>query len=280
MTLPTIATLFDLKDFEHKAVFNGLKYPWDILDPGYQNQYIRKVIKPNLDFERNGSIVKENVVIYKGKIVREGLEFKSFRIARGSSIKEKYVVFKNKEVLEGATVIFAGAYLVGNEIEIGEGCRIEEGAYIVGPAILGPGTEVRQGAYLRGEIITGKKAVIGHATEVKSSIFLNDAKAPHFAYVGDSVLGNSVNLGAGTKVSNLKITGDEIVFKVGRNQISTGLRKFGALIGDGVETGCNSVLNPGVVLGKGSMVYPCVSLKKGFYPPKSLIKGDSVERLK
>jgi len=140
--------------------------------------------------------------------------------------------------------------------------------------------EVRHGAYVRGEVLTGRRCVIGHATEIKGSIMLDDAKAPHFAYVGDSVLGSKVNLGAGTKVSNLKITGDEIVIKHDGKNYKTGLRKFGALIGGHVETGCNSVLNPGVILGKGSMVYPCVAVRKGYYPPKSLIKGNSVEKLR
>ena len=276
VAIPEINELFDLKDFIHRAVFEALRYPWDVLKPELKAEYIRKAINPNcIELPRERNLVSKTTVLYKGELLKG-----DFDIKLGSATKGELKIIKRGEFLKGASVIFAGAFLVGNEIEIGEGCLIEEGAYIVGPTLIGDQTEVRHGSYVRGEVITGKRCVIGHASEIKSSILLNDAKAPHFAYVGDSVLGNKVNLGAGTKVSNLKMTGDEIVMKYSGGEINTGLRKFGGLIGDHVETGCNSVINPGVVLGKGSMVYPCVSVKKGIYPAKSLIKGDSISNVR
>lgn len=274
--VPEIKNLFDLSNFQHSAVFEGLKYPWDILKKDLKNSYIRKVIEPNSTaIPRKDAMVTQTTVIYRGETIHE-----DFDIKRGSAGKGALRIYLNGKLLEKASIIFAGAYLVGNEIEIGKGCLIEEGAYVAGPIILGDMTEIRPHAYLRGEIITGKRCVVGHTSEIKSSILLNDAKAPHFAYVGDSVLGNGVNLGAGTKISNLKITGDEISLNAAGKTINTGLRKFGALIGDNVETGCNSVLNPGVVLGKRCLIYPCVSVRKGIYPDKSLVRLTGVSKLR
>lgn len=114
-------------------------------------------------------------------------------------------------------------------ISIGEGTQIEPGAYISGPCIIGKNCVIRHGAYIRGHVITGDGCVIGHATEVKNSIFLNHALAAHFAYVGDSILGNYVNLGAGTKCANLRLDGKEVVVRVGGQKLKTGRRKFGAI---------------------------------------------------
>lgn len=170
------------------------------------------------------------------------------------------------------SIIKAGAIIASKDVVVMPGCKVEAGAYLNGPSILGPKTMVRHAAYVRGGVLTGKNCVIGHSTEVKSSIFANDAKAAHFAYVGDSILGNAVNLGAGTKLSNLKIVTGNIKIKIDGGMVDTGLRKFGAIIGDSCQTGCNAVLNPGVILSKQSLVYPCVSVKKGLYKSKSLIR--------
>ncbi|MCI5073361.1 hypothetical protein MRY82_10560 [bacterium] len=170
------------------------------------------------------------------------------------------------------SIIKAGAIIASDGVVLMPGCLIEAGAYVAGPSVLGPKTTVRHAAYVRGGVITGEGCVIGHSTEVKSSIFANDAKAAHFAYVGDSVLGHAVNLGAGTKLSNLKIIAGNIKLKFEDKTVDTGLRKFGAILGDTSQTGCNTVLNPGVVLGKQSLVYPCVAVKKGLYKAKSFIK--------
>ena len=149
--------------------------------------------------------------------------------------------------------IASGAHLVrSEEIYIAPGVVVEAGAYIQGPCWLGEGTVVRHGAYLRGHVIAGKGCVIGHATEVKNALLFEGAKAAHFAYVGDSLLGRGVNLGAGSKLANFRFDGGNIVVRDGKIRVETGLRKLGAIMGDGVQTGCNAVTNPGVVMGKGA----------------------------
>jgi NDP-sugar pyrophosphorylase family protein len=165
--------------------------------------------------------------------------------------------------------VHSGAYLIGDDIEIAEGAVVEPGAYIAGPAIIGPGTQVRHGAYIRGNVLVGAGCVVGHATEAKSSVFLDGAKAGHFAYVGDSILGRGANLGAGTKLANFKLTADEVVLRDGDRRIPTGMRKLGAICGDGCQTGCNSVTSPGTILGRGTFVYPCVSVRAAIYPARS-----------
>jgi UDP-N-acetylglucosamine diphosphorylase / glucose-1-phosphate thymidylyltransferase / UDP-N-acetylgalactosamine diphosphorylase / glucosamine-1-phosphate N-acetyltransferase / galactosamine-1-phosphate N-acetyltransferase len=166
-----------------------------------------------------------------------------------------------------------GAYLVGEDIEIGEGTVVEPGAYIQGPAIIGKHCEIRHGAYVRGHVLIGDGCVIGHATEIKSAIVLDGAKAGHFAYIGDSILGNNVNLGAGTKLANFKLSGDEVVLSIDGERVRTGMRKLGALLGDRVQTGCNSVTSPGTILGKETFVFPCVSVRAGLYPSGSRLRG-------
>lgn len=164
-----------------------------------------------------------------------------------------------------------GAHIFGDDVEIAEGAKVEAGAYIRGPVIIGPGTEVRHGAYVRGNVITGSKCVIGHDTECKGAIFLDHSKAAHFAYVGDSILGNDVNLGAGTKLANLKVVEGEVdVISPEGRPVATGLRKLGAILGDGVELGCNTVSSPGTVVGKGTLVYPLASIR-GTIPANSIV---------
>ncbi|HEY3351986.1 MAG TPA: glucose-1-phosphate thymidylyltransferase [Polyangia bacterium] len=167
--------------------------------------------------------------------------------------------------------VAAGAFVAKEGVFIAEGAIIEPTAFITGPTIIGPGSVVRHGAYVRGHVLTGRKCVIGHASEAKGSIFLDGAKAPHFAYVGDSILGRDVNLGAGTKLSNLKVIGKTVTVTLGDRTIDTGLRKFGAVLGDGCDTGCNSVLSPGALLGKGCIAYPCMHVR-GYYPARSILK--------
>lgn len=160
--------------------------------------------------------------------------------------------------------------VIEGDVFIGKGTVVEPGAYIKGPAIIGENCEIRQGAYIRGDVLVGNGCVVGHTTEVKNSVFMNGAKAGHFAYIGDSVLGNNVNLGAGTKLANLKITPGTVKLKLGDKVIDSNLRKFGALLGDNVQTGCNSVTSPGTILGKASMVFPCVHCH-GVYETKAII---------
>lgn len=167
--------------------------------------------------------------------------------------------FKNQTFqIEGE--VQPGAILINPElIAIGKGTVVEPGAYIKGPCIIGKNCEIRHGAYLRGNVLVCDHCVIGHATEVKNSIFLNRSQAGHFAYVGDSILGNNVNLGAGTKCANLRFDRKNIRFE-GQD---TGRRKFGALFADGSQTGCNAVTNPGTVMAKNTSCPPC-STPKGY----------------
>jgi UDP-N-acetylglucosamine diphosphorylase / glucose-1-phosphate thymidylyltransferase / UDP-N-acetylgalactosamine diphosphorylase / glucosamine-1-phosphate N-acetyltransferase / galactosamine-1-phosphate N-acetyltransferase len=153
------------------------------------------------------------------------------------------------------------AYLVNPEkISIGKGSIVEAGAYVKGPCIIGENCRVRHGAYIRGGLIAGNDCVIGHDTEVKNSIFLNNTRAAHFAYVGDTILGNGVNLGAGVKCANMKFNKGQIVIHYQEERIQTGLRKFGSVIGDDSQIGCNVVLNPGSILGKNVDCYSCISV--------------------
>jgi NDP-sugar pyrophosphorylase family protein len=154
----------------------------------------------------------------------------------------------------------AGVQLINPEtIYLGEGTVLEPGCWIQGPCILGRHCQVRQGAYIRGHFIAGDGCVIGHTTEVKNAIFLNGVHAAHFAYVGDSILGNAVNLGAGMKCANLKFDGSAISITWQGKRYATGLRKLGAMIGDRAQIGCNAVTNPGTIVGQGAQWYPCVN---------------------
>jgi len=163
-----------------------------------------------------------------------------------------------------------GAFIFGR-VQIGPGTVVEPGAVIKGPAIIGRDCQIRAGAYIRGNVVIGDRVVIGHASEVKNSLIHNEAEVPHFAYVGDSVLGWRSHLGAGVKISNLKVNREPVRVKVDGRVYETGLRKFGAIIGDEVEIGCNSVLNPGTLIGRRSLAYALSSLA-GWYPPNSIIK--------
>ncbi|MCI5147227.1 MAG: hypothetical protein D3923_17300, partial [Candidatus Electrothrix sp. AR3] len=178
----------------------------------------------------------------------------------------------NGKELTGASIIMAGAILQGSQIRLGQGVLVESGALIKGSAIIGDYTEIRQGAYLRGYCLSGKRCVIGHSTEVKHSIFLNDAKAGHFAYLGDSILGNDANLGAGTKFANLRFLSGNVQIKTGKEVLDSGLRKLGAILGDRVQTGCNAVTSPGTLIGPDGILMPNTTAASGFHSPKSVIR--------
>ncbi|NWG00414.1 MAG: hypothetical protein HXY19_05680 [Thermoanaerobaculaceae bacterium] len=183
------------------------------------------------------------------------------------------------------TPLAAGVHVLEGPIAIGRNCRIEPGAVLRGPLVVGDGCEIRTGAYLRGGVLLGAGCVVGAHSELKRAILLDGAHAPHQNYVGDSVLGRHVNLGAGTILSNVKNMGREVSVRTGTSIFPTGRRKLGAILGDGCRTGCNTVLNPGVVMGPGCVTYPGVVLRSGYYPPRTLVKLrqsqqlESVDRL-
>ncbi len=166
--------------------------------------------------------------------------------------------------------VMEGAH-VSPDVIIEDGAFVEYGAMIKGPAIIGRGTVIRHGAYIREYCLIGADSVVGHASELKGSIMLNGSQAPHFAYVGDSVLGSHVNLGAGTRLSNMKNDKSPVKIIVDGKEYMTHLMKLGAILGDGVQIGCNTVTNPGTLIGPRTCVYPN-SLLRGVYPGNSIIK--------
>jgi acetyltransferase-like isoleucine patch superfamily enzyme len=257
------ADFFDLEDFEHKALFADVQYVWEALVN--LKTYLTEGLAPNVA-HLSGSMLSKSQVLWNGQIIDQG-----FEIEHGDATKGNLRVFRKGDELEGASVLHAGAILFDSNICIGEGTVVEPGALIKGPTIIGHNTEIRQGAYVRGNCLIGNGCVVGHTTEVKTSIMLDGAKAGHFAYIGDSILGNDVNLGAGTKLANLKIVDVEMKLRVEGRTYTTGLKKLGAILGDHVETGCNSVTSPGTLLGKASLVYPCVNVPGGYYPSRSVI---------
>ena len=170
---------------------------------------------------------------------------------------------KSLELGKIQTEIPKGVTLVKPEsISIGEGTVIQSGAYIEGPCLIGKQCEVRHGAYIRGGVITGNGCVLGHSTELKQAILLDHAHAPHFNYVGDSILGNHVNLGAGVICANFRLDHGEVVIQLEGESMRTKLKKFGAIIGDHSQLGCNSVTNPGILLRKKTYCRPCSSLQR------------------
>tara|TARA_B100000459_G_scaffold53305_1_gene28619 strand:- start:1193 stop:1915 length:723 start_codon:yes stop_codon:yes gene_type:complete len=140
------------------------------------------------------------------------------------------------------------------------GAVIEPSTHFIGPCFVGKGAIIRHGAYIRENAWICSSALVGHCSEVKHSILLPGAKAPHFNYVGDSILGKAVNLGAGVKLSNLRNDGEEVILRIGDARRSSGLRKFGAILGEGCQLGCNAVTNPGTILGCNSTVWPNVTV--------------------
>ena len=168
-----------------------------------------------------------------------------------------------------------GIAWIGERVFVGEGTVIEDGAMIKGPAIIGRNCQIRHNAYIREDVIVGDHCVVGNASELKSALLFNNCQVPHFNYVGDSILGYKVHLGAGVIISNLKVVPGNVTVEIDGKPHDTGLRKFGALIGDYTEIGCNAVLNPGTVLGRHSLVYPNVAWR-GHLPDHSIAKNRAV----
>ena len=159
----------------------------------------------------------------------------------------------------------------GENVWIAKSAKVFPSAYINGPAIIDEEAEVRHCAFIRGNAIVGKGAVVGNSTELKNVILFNKVQVPHYNYVGDSILGFKAHMGAGSITSNVKSDKTLVIVRAGQEQYETGLKKFGAMLGDNVEVGCNSVLNPGTIIGKQSNVYP-TSMVRGFIPANSIYK--------
>lgn len=159
----------------------------------------------------------------------------------------------------------------GENVWIAKSAKVAPTAYITGPTIICPNAEIRHCAFIRGKTIVGEKSVIGNSTELKNCIIFNNVQVPHYSYVGDSILGYKSHLGAGAKTSNLKSDRSEVTIKTADSKVKTGLIKFGAILGDNVEVGCNAVLNPGTVIGRNTTIYP-LSMVRGFIPSNSIYK--------
>jgi NDP-sugar pyrophosphorylase family protein len=263
------ASFFDLSGFEHRALFDGCVHAWDALS--------------NLKAWMNGlrypafshPALEDGVPLPCHLILHESGLFQadsSYSITWGDALKGQLKVLRDGQELAGASVLMSGSIFIGSKFQIGKGVLIESGAMLKEPTVIGDCTEVRQGAYVRGYCLTGSRCVIGHATEVKHSIFLNDAKAGHFAYLGDSILGNEVNLGAGTKFANLRFLPGHVLIRTPDGVVDSGLRKLGAILGDRAQTGCNSVTSPGALLGKESLLMPNATALSGWHPPKSVLR--------
>ena len=160
----------------------------------------------------------------------------------------------------------------GENIWIAKSAKVAPTAYIAGPAIIGKNAEIRHCAFIRGKAIVGEGAVVGNSTELKNVILFNKVQVPHYNYVGDSILGYKSHMGAGSITSNVKSDKKLVIVKNDKEQIETGLKKFGAMIGDEVEVGCSSVLNPGTVIGKHTNIYPLSSVR-GVVPEHSIYKN-------
>ena len=169
---------------------------------------------------------------------------------------------------------------IGDNIWVARSAKVAPTAFLSGPLIICPGAEVRHCAFIRGSAFVGQNCVIGNSTELKNCIIFEGAQVPHYNYIGDSILGYKAHLGAGAITSNLKSDRSIVTIPQDDGKINTELKKFGAIVGDNVEVGCNSVLNPGTVIGRNSTVYP-LSMVRGTVPPNSIYKkqGEVAEKL-
>ncbi len=171
-----------------------------------------------------------------------------------------------------------GQVWVGEQVFIGEGTVIEDGVMIKGPAIIGRNCHIRHNAYFRPNVIVGDHCVVGNSCELKNAALFNHCEVPHFNYVGDSILGYRAHLGAGVIVSNVKVLKGNVTVEIDGQPLDTGLRKFGALLGDHTEIGCNCVLNPGSIIGRGSILYPGVNWR-GILPANMMVKNKAAQEV-
>ena len=179
-----------------------------------------------------------------------------------------YLQFRLKPAIYGRII---GKPFISGAVFIGQGTVIEQGAMIKGPAWIGENCEIRNGCYIRENVIIGSGCVLGNSSEFKNSIVFDLAQIPHFNYVGDSILGYRSHLGAGAILSNVKLDHSEITIDSPTGPIPTGLKKFGAIIGDHAEIGCNSVINPGSIIGRRSVLYPGTNWR-GVLPNGQIVK--------
>lgn len=243
-----------LDEFDYKHWFEGIETPWQPLDT------LRQEVG---DAVAGLSNVRE-VQSLDGLVLAKNDSLS--RLNEPACYLERWVEIEEPILLKSL------------DIFLDKGTVLEPSVIVKGPALIGKGCEIRQGAYLRGNVVVGDHCVIGHNTEIKNSILMNHTEAGHFNYVGDSIIGSYVNLGAGSRLANLEFRSPadkrdvlfpRILMTVEGKEIHTGRSKFGAVLGDYVEIGCNAVLSPAVLMGKESWVYPNLTVPKGYYPPKT-----------
>jgi NDP-sugar pyrophosphorylase family protein len=179
-----------------------------------------------------------------------------------------YLQFRLKPAILGELM---GKPFISSHVFIGRGTVVEQGAVLKGPAWIGDNCHIRSGVYVRENVIVGNGVVMGNSCEFKNSILFDEVQVPHFNYVGDSIIGHHAHLGAGVILSNVKLDHAEIAVITPDGNIPTGLRKFGAIVGDRTEIGCNAVINPGSVIGRNCMIYPSVNFR-GVLPHGSIVK--------
>lgn len=179
-----------------------------------------------------------------------------------------YLRFRLKPAILGRLI---GKPFVSNAVYVGKGTVIEHGAMVKGPAWIGEGCEIRNGAYIRENVILGDGVVAGNSSEFKNCLVFNDAQVPHYNYVGDSILGYKAHLGAGVILSNIRLDRRNVTIPTAESPVDTGLRKFGAVVGDRSEIGCNAVLSPGSLIGRECIVYPGTQWR-GVLPDASIAK--------
>ena len=216
MAIPKIEELLDLTHTLAAPLFEGKRYPWEILSP--LQDFIREL---------------------------------------GASLpKEEYDE-------------------IAPEVWVHKSAKIAPTALIAGPTVIGAGTEVRHCAFIRGSALVGEGCVVGNSTEIKNAVIFDSVQIPHYNYVGDTILGFRAHMGAGVVASNFRSDKGNVSVKTGDEKIETGLRKLGAILGDGADVGCNSVLCPGSVVGRDSIIYP-LSRVRGFVPERSILKGNGL----
>jgi NDP-sugar pyrophosphorylase family protein len=186
-------------------------------------------------------------------------------------LKKIGAALETVEAASSGLKIPPGVHLEG-KVWLHPSVKLPPCATIIGPVYIGAETEIRPGAYIRGNVIAGEKCVLGNSSEFKNCLLMDGVQVPHFNYVGDSILGNGAHLGAGVICSNLRLDQAEVILRLASGEVPTGLRKFGAVLGDKVEVGCNSVLNPGTLLGPRALIAPCTSFG-GYLPANTIARS-------
>ena len=261
-------SLFDLTRYAHNPLFSETEPVWAALRnlKSYMKsyEYQEALFSPCSD----GTPLQESLILHEDTL----LSAAECDVYYGDACKGELRITRKGSILHGASLLMAGSIFIGPQIVIGTSSLVEGGATIKAPTIIGNNTEIRQGAYMRGLCLIGDRCVVGHTTEIKHSVFLDDAKAGHFAYLGDSILGNHANLGAGTKFANLKFIPGSVKVLYKGKLLDTSMRKFGAILGDHAQTGCNSVTNPGTIIGKRGVLMPNTTAPSGYHKDRKRIR--------